>query len=272
MSAAADLICMASCADAMLEALPVAVYTTDAAGRITAFNDAAAAFWGRAPNLGEECWCGSHRLFWPDGRPMAHDECPMAVTLKTGEPVRDVEAILERPDGSRVHLHALSHPLDGRRRRGHRRHQHAGRYHRTAERRPDQRAFRRHRHLLRRRHHLQGPERHHPQLEQGRGAHLRLHRARKRSASSVVDADPADRQNEEPGIIERIRRGERIEHYETIRQRKDGSADRYFPHRFAGEERPAARSSAPPRSRATSPKASAPRKPATCCCTKSSTG
>ncbi len=34
---------------------------------------------------------------------------------------------------------------------------------------------------------------------------------------------PADRQSEEPGIIERIRRGERIEHYETIRRRKDGS-------------------------------------------------
>jgi PAS domain S-box-containing protein len=34
---------------------------------------------------------------------------------------------------------------------------------------------------------------------------------------------PADRQNEEPGILARIRRGERIEHYETIRQRKDGT-------------------------------------------------
>jgi len=34
---------------------------------------------------------------------------------------------------------------------------------------------------------------------------------------------PEDRQNEEPGILERIRRGERIDHYETIRRRKDGS-------------------------------------------------
>jgi len=31
------------------------------------------------------------------------------------------------------------------------------------------------------------------------------------------------RQNEEPQILDRIRRGERIEHYETIRRRKDGS-------------------------------------------------
>jgi PAS domain S-box-containing protein len=34
---------------------------------------------------------------------------------------------------------------------------------------------------------------------------------------------PPDRHNEEPAILQRIRRGERIEHYETVRQRKDGS-------------------------------------------------
>lgn len=34
---------------------------------------------------------------------------------------------------------------------------------------------------------------------------------------------PQDRQQEEPQILARIRRGERIEHYETLRQRKDGA-------------------------------------------------
>jgi PAS domain S-box-containing protein len=34
---------------------------------------------------------------------------------------------------------------------------------------------------------------------------------------------PVERHDEEPAILERIRRGERIDHYETIRQRKDGS-------------------------------------------------
>ncbi len=34
---------------------------------------------------------------------------------------------------------------------------------------------------------------------------------------------PADRANEEPAILERIRRGDRIDHYETVRRRKDGS-------------------------------------------------
>jgi len=34
---------------------------------------------------------------------------------------------------------------------------------------------------------------------------------------------PGDRQSEERDILTRIRRGERIDHYETVRQRKDGS-------------------------------------------------
>ncbi len=34
---------------------------------------------------------------------------------------------------------------------------------------------------------------------------------------------PEDRHDEEPAIIERIRRGDRVDHYETVRRRKDGS-------------------------------------------------
>lgn len=40
---------------------------------------------------------------------------------------------------------------------------------------------------------------------------------------SVTILIPPDRQNEEPMILERIHRGERIDHYETVRRRKDGS-------------------------------------------------
>jgi PAS domain S-box-containing protein len=85
----------------LLEALPVAVYTTDVDGRISFYNEAAAELWKNRPELGS-FWCGSSRLFWPDGRPMRHDECPMAVTLRERRPVRGVEAIIERPDGTRV--------------------------------------------------------------------------------------------------------------------------------------------------------------------------
>jgi PAS domain S-box-containing protein len=34
---------------------------------------------------------------------------------------------------------------------------------------------------------------------------------------------PADRQNEEPGILARLRKGQPIDHYETVRKRKDGT-------------------------------------------------
>jgi PAS domain S-box-containing protein len=84
-----------------LESLGVAVYTTDADGRITFYNEAAARFWGRRPEMGEE-WCGSLRLFWPDGTPLPHDGCPMAIALREHRSVRGYEAIAERPDGSRV--------------------------------------------------------------------------------------------------------------------------------------------------------------------------
>jgi PAS domain S-box-containing protein len=95
----------------LLDALPAAVYTTDALGRITYYNDAAAELWGTRPALGSTEWCGSWKLYWPDGTPMAHDECPMAVALKEDRPVRGIEATAERPDGTRVPFIAYPTPL-----------------------------------------------------------------------------------------------------------------------------------------------------------------
>src|SRR5688500_5424018 len=76
----------------LLDALPAAIYTTHADGLITFFNRAAVELWGCRPELGTDRWCGSWRLFWPDGRPMAHDHCPMAVALRENRPVRGGEA------------------------------------------------------------------------------------------------------------------------------------------------------------------------------------
>ena len=84
-----------------LEALGVAVYTTDAEGHITFFNEAAADLWGRRPDIGER-WCASWKLYWPDGRPMRHEECPMAIALKEERSVRGHEGVAERPDGTRA--------------------------------------------------------------------------------------------------------------------------------------------------------------------------
>jgi PAS domain S-box-containing protein len=103
--------------DQLISILPAAIYTTDAAGRITYYNAAAVQLWGCEPELGTSTFCGSWKLYWPDGRPMRHDECPMAETLKTGKPVRGVEAVAERPDGTRVPFVPYPTPLhdaDGR--------------------------------------------------------------------------------------------------------------------------------------------------------------
>ena len=95
----------------LLNALPAAVYTTDADGRITFFNQAAVEFSGRVPEIGSDHWCVTWRLYWPDGRPMAHDECPMARALNENRPIRGEEAIAERPDGTRVPFMAYPTPL-----------------------------------------------------------------------------------------------------------------------------------------------------------------
>jgi PAS domain S-box-containing protein len=95
----------------LLEALPVAVYTTDPSGRITYFNEAAADFWGQRPQLGMSEWCGSWKLFWPDGSPLAHTDCPMAMALKENRPIRGMEAVAERPDGTRVPFIPYPTPL-----------------------------------------------------------------------------------------------------------------------------------------------------------------
>ena len=84
----------------ILEALPAAVYTTDAHGKITYFNRAAVEQAGREPAIGQDEWCVTFRLFTADGQPLPHHECPMAIALKEKRPVRGVEAMAQRPDGS----------------------------------------------------------------------------------------------------------------------------------------------------------------------------
>jgi PAS domain S-box-containing protein len=57
-----------------------------------------------------------------------------------------------------------------------------------------------------------------------RGAELLFgYTAEEAVGKSVTILIPADRHDEEPKILERVRRGESVDHYETIRQRKDGS-------------------------------------------------
>jgi PAS domain S-box-containing protein len=84
---------------------PVAVYSCDASGVIKNFNRRAADLWGREPESGDtnERFCGSFKLYRPDGSFLPHGQCPMAevVSGKLAE-VHDGEVLIERPDGSRT--------------------------------------------------------------------------------------------------------------------------------------------------------------------------
>jgi EAL domain-containing protein (putative c-di-GMP-specific phosphodiesterase class I) len=91
--------------------LPLALYATDADGRVTYFNEAAARLVGRQPRLWHDRWCIAHRLFQVDGSPLAHEDCPLAVALREDRPIRGIEALAERPDGSRVRFMPLPTPL-----------------------------------------------------------------------------------------------------------------------------------------------------------------
>ena len=102
----------------LFEMSPVAVYSIDTSGVIQNFNRHAAELWGRAPAKGDtdERFCGSYRLFRPDGSFMPHEECPMAevVTGKIPE-ARDAEVLIERPDGSRVTVIVNIRPMKNER-------------------------------------------------------------------------------------------------------------------------------------------------------------
>jgi PAS domain S-box-containing protein len=95
----------------MVEALPAAVYTIDAAGRLMYFNPAAVELTGRRPEIGIDRWCVSWKLYRPDGAPLAHADSPMAITLRDGRAVRGEELIVERPNGTRVWCMPYPTPL-----------------------------------------------------------------------------------------------------------------------------------------------------------------
>jgi PAS domain S-box-containing protein len=215
--------------DTILQSLPVAVYTTDAAGHITFYNEAAAELWGVRPELGKSEFCGSWKMYWPDGTPLPHHECPMALALKEKRPIRGMEAIAERPDGKLVPFIACPSPLfdasgtligavntlvdiTERYEAERRIRESEARYRGIAaivESSEDAVLTKDLNGVITSWNH--GAER------------LFGYTAEETIGKPVTMLIPAERHDEEPTILARIRRGERIDHYETVRQRKDGS-------------------------------------------------
>ncbi|CAN7297794.1 PAS domain S-box protein [Mesorhizobium caraganae] len=206
----------------ILESLPVAIYTTDQDGTITYYNRAAADLAGREPSVGKDKWCVTFKLFTADGQELPHDECPMAIALKENRPVRNQEAVAQRPDGSFFPFLPYPTPLQD---------EHGnliGAVNMLLDLTDRQRAEEARQHLsaivessfdaivskdlntiIKSWNH--GAER------------LFGYTADEAIGQSVTMLIPDNHQDEEPRILQRIRRGERVEPFETTRQRKDGS-------------------------------------------------
>ena len=205
----------------LLDALPVAVYTTDAEGRITYYNEAAVELWGHRPQLGTSQSCGCWKIYWPDGRPLPQDQCPMALTLEKGRPIRGVEAIAERPDGTRVNFLPFPTPLrdasgrvtgavnllmdiTGR----HANEVHAARLAAIVATSDDAIVSKT----------LEG------RVTSWNAAATRLfgYTPEEMIGESITRIIPPELQDEEGRILAQLRRGEHIDHYETVRAAKDG--------------------------------------------------
>jgi len=206
----------------LLDALPFAIYTTDSLGRITFYNKAAAELWGTQPELGKSEWCGSWRLYRTDGAVLPHDQCPMAITLKEKRQVRGVEAIAERPDGTRVKF--IPYPsllYDG-----------SGSVsgaintlvNITARQRPEEYAQQLASIIESTDDAVISKDLDGTITSWNRGAQeIFGYTAEEVVSKPIAILIPDDRLDEEPTILARIHSGERIDHYETVRRRKDGS-------------------------------------------------
>ncbi len=88
----------------LFQSVPAAVFSCDKDGVVQDYNRRAEEYWGRAPVRGDpaERYCGSFKLYLPNGTPLPHENSPMVEVLRDGIPRENVEVIIERPDRSRL--------------------------------------------------------------------------------------------------------------------------------------------------------------------------
>jgi len=207
----------------LLEKLPVAAYTCDADGLITFFNEPAAELWGSRPRLNHPAdrWCGSFRLFTSDGSPISHPECWMALAINTGETQSGKEIVIERPDGTRISGLAHATPIrDGRGRV-------AGAVNILIDIGERQRADAAHARLAAivesSDDAIVGKTLDGRIVSWNSGAQrLFGYTAEEAVGQFVTLIIPAERMQEEAEILGKLVRGERVDHYETVRMAKDG--------------------------------------------------
>jgi PAS domain S-box-containing protein len=209
----------------LIELFPMAAYAVRAPdGVIAWFNSRAAELWGRVPTLDDtdERFCGAYRLYRADGTHMAHSDTPVALALETGASVHEQEVVIEKPDGSRVTVSVHIDPI---------RDQHGAVvgvvnfFHDISEQKTAERATG----LLAAIVDSSDDAIVSKSLD---GIITSWNRSAERlfgyTAEEAVGQNlslivPPGRQSEEVAILERLRRGERVQHFETVRVRKDGT-------------------------------------------------
>jgi PAS domain S-box-containing protein len=206
-----------------LNVLPAPAYTCDESGLITAFNEGAAELWGRRPKLNDPAdrYCGSHEMFAADHTPLERDRCRLALALRGERAEQAEEILIGRPDGSLVNVLAYASPIYVNKKL-------AGAIGILVE-----IAATRGLHAASRRlaaivdsssdaivsKDLQGTV-----LTWNHAAEVMFgYAASEIVGKSITLIIPEERADEEFQVLSSIRRGETVDHFETVRQRKDGS-------------------------------------------------
>jgi PAS domain S-box-containing protein len=203
---------------------PMAVYTIDTSGVIQEYNRQAAELWGREPALGDtdQRFCGSFKMFRPDGSFMPHDQCPMAeVASGKISVVHNGEVLIERPDGSQVTVLVNIRPLKNDR----------GEvtgaincFYDITDRKAAETAAMRLAAVVRSSHDAIVAKDLNGTITDWNQSAERIfgYKPKEIIGKSILTLIPKDRQKEEREILRKIRRGQSIDHYETVRRCKDG--------------------------------------------------
>ena len=208
----------------LFDLVPVAVYTCNADGIIQEYNRRAVELWGGelGQNGEKPRFCGSYKIYYPDGRPMPHEECPMARALR-GEKLtpKDLEIVVERPDGERRDVIPAPRVLTD---------EHGkivgavNCLFDITERKRAETAAMRLAAVVQSSHDAVAAKNLNGIITDWNQSAERIfgYKPKEIIGKSILTLIPKDRQDEEEEILRRIRRGESLDHYETVRCRKDG--------------------------------------------------
>ena len=209
----------------LFELVPVAMYTCDANGFILEYNERAVELWGQEPgeNGSVARFCGCQKIYHPDGRPMPPKESPMARALN-GQKLKPekLEFIIERSEGERRHVIAVTEVV---RDDGGRIVEAINCLHDMTERKRAEAAALRLAAIVQSSHDAIAAKDLNGIITDWNKSAERIFGYKKQEVigKSILLLIPPERHSEEAEILTRTRHGQSIDHYETVRRRKDGT-------------------------------------------------